>query len=151
MRGVYSVYLKSATTRGDSGTKTEVSHWKCFSLVVRRGLADSIDKKPQVAGLLFLQVLAERAFFVGYLGFRARIWLSTCIKRSRTTFVGHAPNLGNGMLEQFHQPGLFPLLLAPSVCWKSRLVGGGWLIGKRRLGCPSPFQAAQAYGAYYLE
>ena len=66
MRGVYFVYLKSATTRGDSGAKTEVSHWKCFSLAVRRGLADSIDKKPQVAGLLFLQMVAGRAFFVGY-------------------------------------------------------------------------------------
>ena len=42
--------------------------------------------------------------------------------------------------------------------WLLRYVGrvktrwGGWgLIGKRRLGCPSPYQAAQAYGAYYLE
>lgn len=120
MRGVYFVYLKSATTRGDSGAKTEVSHWKCFSLVVRRGLADSVDKKPQVAGLLFPQVVAGRAFFVGYSGFRARIRLSTCTKRSRKTFASYVPNLGKGMLEQFHQPGLSPLSLAPSVCWKSQ-------------------------------
>ena len=129
-----------------------MSHWECFSLVVRRGLADSIDKKPQVAGLLFLQVVADRAFFVGYLGFRARIRHSMCTKRSRKTFASYVPDLGKGMLGQSHLPGLSPLSLAPSVCWKSQdSMGGGWLIGKRRLGCPSPYQAAQAYGAYYLE
>lgn len=111
---------KSATKRGDGGAKTEVSHWKCFSLAVRSGLADSISKKPQVAGLLFLQVVAGRAFFVGYSGFRARIRLSTCTKRSRKTFASYVPNLGKGMLEQFHQPGLSPLSLDPSVCWKSQ-------------------------------
>ena len=97
--------------REDSGTKTEMSHWECFSLVVRRGLADSISKKPQVAGLLFLHVVADRAFFVGYLGFRARIRLSACTKRSRKTFASYVPNLGKGMLRQSHLQGSSPLSL----------------------------------------
>ena len=120
--------------------------------MVRRGLADSIDKKPQVAGLLFLQMVAGRAFFVGYPvfvpGFGFQRVLNDLERLSRAMFPIWAKEcLSNSISQDYLR-----------YRWLLRYVGrvktrwGGWgLIGKRRLGCPSPYQAAQAYGAYYLE
>ena len=74
-----------AATQEDSGTKTEVSHDGGFISVLHRGLFFGRRKNPQVMASLNSRAIHDRAFRVGYLGFRTRICLEGC------TFSGRCP------------------------------------------------------------
>lgn len=74
-----------AAIQEDSGTKTEVSHDEGFISVLHRGLLFGRKKNPQVKASLNSRATHDRAFRVGYLGFRAKICLEGC------TFSGRCP------------------------------------------------------------
>lgn len=74
-----------AAIQEDSGTKTEVSHDEGFISVLHRGLLFGRKKNPQVKASLNSRAIHDRAFRVGYLGFRAKICLEGC------TFSGRCP------------------------------------------------------------
>lgn len=74
-----------AAIQEDSGTKTEVSHDGGFISVLHRGLFFGRRKNPQVRASLNSRATHDRAFRVGYLGFRAKICLEGC------TFSGRCP------------------------------------------------------------
>lgn len=62
-----------AAIQEDSGTKTEVSHDEGFISVLHRGLLFGRRKNPRVRASLNSRATHDRAFRVGYLGFRAKI------------------------------------------------------------------------------
>ena len=68
----------SAAIREEFGTKTEVSHDGGFISVLHRGLLFGRKKNPQVKASLNSRATHDRAFRVGYLGFRAKICLEGC-------------------------------------------------------------------------
>ena len=130
MRGVYFVYLKVQQQgeilarkprypTGNASVWRFAADWRILSARNPRQLACSFCKWLQV----------EHSSW-GYPGFRARIRHSTCTKRSRKTFASYVPDLGKGMLGQSHLPGLSPLSLAPSVCWKSQ-DSLGWVANRK--------------------
>ncbi len=64
-------------------TKTEVSHDGGFISVLHRGLLFGRKKNPQVKASLNSRATHDRAFRVGYLGFRAKNFLEGCTFSSR--------------------------------------------------------------------
>lgn len=74
-----------AAIQEDSGTKTEVSHDEGFISVLHRGLLFGRRKNHQVRASLNSRATHDRAFRVGYLGFRAKICLEGC------SFSGRCP------------------------------------------------------------
>lgn len=68
----------SAAIREEFGTKTEVSHDGGFISVLHRGLLFGRRKNPRVRASLNSRATHDRAFRVGYLGFRAKICLGGC-------------------------------------------------------------------------
>ena len=75
----------SAAIQEDSGTKTEVSHDGGFISALHRGLLFGRGKNSQVSASPNSRATHDRAFRVGYLGFRAKICLEGC------TFSGRCP------------------------------------------------------------
>ena len=67
-----------AAIQEDSGTKTEVSHDGGFISALHRGLLFGRRKNPQVRDSLDSRATHDRAFRVGYLGFRVKICLEGC-------------------------------------------------------------------------
>ena len=67
-----------AAFQEDSGTKTELSHDEGFISALHRGLLFGRRKNPRVRASLNSRATHDRAFRVGYLGFRARISCSRC-------------------------------------------------------------------------
>ena len=74
-----------AAIREDSGMKTEVSHDGGFISALHRGLLFGRGKNSQVRASPNSRATHDRAFRVGYLGFRAKICLEGC------TFSGRCP------------------------------------------------------------
>lgn len=75
----------SAAIREEFGTKTEVSHDGGFISAFHRGLLFGRRKNSQVRDSFNSRATHDRAFRVGYLGFRAKICLEGC------TFSGRCP------------------------------------------------------------
>lgn len=75
----------SAAIREEFGTKTEVSHDGGFISALHRGLLFDRRKNSQVRDSFNSRATHDRAFRVGYLGFRAKICLEGC------TFSGRCP------------------------------------------------------------
>lgn len=75
----------SAAIREEFGTKTEVSHDGGFISALHRGLLFGRRKNPLVRASLNSRATHDRAFRVGYLGFRAKTCLEGC------TFSGRCP------------------------------------------------------------
>lgn len=67
-----------AAIREDFGTKTEVSHDEGFISVLHRGLLFGRGKNSRVSAPPNSRATHDRAFRVGYLGFRAKICLEGC-------------------------------------------------------------------------